>query len=122
VPSTAPRRRGRPPPPPDQLAAIADRLARLVADGHSIKSGCELAGIERRSVHRWMRKYSWFRERIEAAKTDESSVRAAIWLLEHRWPERWAPAVRMPNGRVVRAWKRPPDPFDESLDDPLDAA
>jgi hypothetical protein len=124
VPSAAPRPRGRPPPPPEQLAAVADQLCRLIADGHSIVSACEVVGIERRSVHRWMQRNDWFRQRIEGAKADERGVRAAIWLLEHRWPERWAPAVRTPDGRVVRAWTRPPDPFEDSLDldDPLDAA
>jgi transposase len=127
---------------------IAGQIVRLVRAGNFVVTACGTVGVPRSTFYAWLARgdseradpadaaYRQFRADVEQARADAEArlvlgmaqaarnddIEAAITTLETVYPEHWAPVRRTPSGRVVRAWTRPPDPFDEPGDDPLDAA
>jgi Transposase len=49
--------------------------------------------------------------RILEAAARNGSIRAAQWLLERQWPERWGPASARPKAVEVENEQEPTDPF-----------
>jgi transposase len=96
---------------------IADQLVSLLRAGSYVEVACETAGVPRRTFYDWWRRgdpggddpafagLRRFRRRVEQAKSEAESRQVAIiaqaareswqaaaWLLERRYPERWARA------------------------------
>ena len=110
---------GRPPLLTDELV---ERVGQLRRDGHSVANVAAQLSVSQRTVQRAS---ALFREQAETALDEVALVaameraaavdwRAATWLLERRWPERWAhPSTRRrtpPSGPV---WPEDDDPFRE---------
>jgi len=108
------RGRGR----PSKLAAeVIEQIERLIAAGVSGAEAAAAAGVSRTSFYRWMAvgascATGWSgRAESEAVlvvriarAAERGSWRAAAWLLERRYPERWArpadrPLAREPVGK-----------------------
>jgi transposase len=88
-------------------------LVLLLSNGLSVRSAARVAGVSRRSLTRWLA--DGLRERVAQARAARPEVRdsqvearlvvavaraaalgewrAAAWMLEHRWPERWGDAT-----------------------------
>jgi hypothetical protein len=83
---------------------VQDRVVALIRAGNTVQVAAQAAGICRRTFHLWMARdddpYRAFRAAVEQARADaEASLvaraargnwRAAAFLLEQRFPERWA--------------------------------
>jgi transposase-like protein len=80
-------------------------ICRLIRLGNPVEVASEAAGITPETFYVWMRSRRAFRLAIEQARGEAEAIlvgrvqkaaqagswRAACWLLERRWPERWAP-------------------------------
>ncbi len=121
-PDDAPDSRGR---PPLLTPAVQAKLCELLASGVIIKTAAGFVGVSKATIHRWMalgRKkgsgiYRQFRQEVLRAlaqaeirevlvinKAGPKDWRAAAWILERRWPERWGRTTR---DRAVEAQDRP---------------
>ena len=109
------RGRGR---PSKLTAEVIEQIERLIAAGVSGAEAAAAAGVPRTSFYRWMAAGGELRDRVERARAQSEAVlvvriaraaergswRAAAWLLERRYPERWArpadrPLAREPVGK-----------------------
>ena len=92
---------------------IIDELVELLETGVHVETACSIAGIRKKDFYDWMKLaldpeknniYKTFRDRVRRAmgltekKTllnvkeagDKGDWRAAAWMLERRFPKRWA--------------------------------
>lgn len=89
-----------------------DRICQLIRAGNTVEVASEASGIAPTTYYDWMQKgidgpkrFKDFREAVEKARAEAEAIlvgrvqqaattswRAATWLLERQWPERWAPA------------------------------
>lgn len=92
--------------------AIAAKLDASLREGNYVKTAVEAAGIARSTFYNWMKRgtssaaedkpYRELRARVEKARAEGESMlvghiaakaatdwRAAAWLLERQYPERW---------------------------------
>lgn len=126
--SATPRRRKRTPRgdriPIEQAHERAIALARF---GNHRDVIAAAIGWGLHDLERWLRtpRYGTFRQAFEAAESEAESRnvniiaaaardnwQAAAWLLERRWPERWARASQRDKGKTSGD-TRPGDPFAE---------
>lgn len=102
---------------PDQRK---DRIIAAVRAGASKATAAKFAGISPRTLRRWAKEQPEFREsllqadgacetnllaKIHAA-TDKNWM-AAAWILERRFPERWARPILM-SEPIIKTIDRPP--------------
>ena len=115
---------------------LAQRMLQVIRSGGYDEAACALVGVSQQVFREWMRRgnpegtapldepFRRFRAEVEKARA-ESEARsvavianaapknwqAAAWLLERRWPERWARVSQRaePEAPVTR----PADPFAE---------
>lgn len=111
VPPAPKRRRGR--GQPGTTPELEERVVRLALAGNHLETIARAVGVTPHLLSRWLRSHSRteFHERYEMAcgeaearnvaiianaaagqGTSEHNIAAAMWLLERRWPERWARA------------------------------
>lgn len=83
---------------------LQDRICQLIRVGTSIDIAAEATGISRASFFNYQNAHPRFREAVEQARAEAEAIlvgrvqkaaqagswRAACWLLERQWPERWA--------------------------------
>jgi transposase len=126
---------------------LTERLAQLLRAGVSVELATSIAGIGERTFYTWLERgdparrakrdarYREFREVIERARAEHESIlithlnraaakgswRAAAWLLERSFPERWAPAERRGPATSASIEEPTPDPFIVLEGDQLDA-
>lgn len=105
-------------------------IVTLIRAGNTVEVAADAAGINRATFFDWMdrgtrtaardRPYREFREQVERARAEAETIlvaqiqkaaragsyRAASWLLERRFPERWATNGQAPEG------EKPADPFE----------
>jgi hypothetical protein len=121
--------------PPLAPIKLTDDLTRtfatLVRAGNTVAVACNVVGIDESTYYDWMRRakrkgdandpYRAFRAALEQARGEAEAIlvgqittsarngswQAAAWLLERRWPERWA----KPDQRK-ESDKPPANPFD----------
>lgn len=88
-----------------------ERICQLIRAGTTVEVAAEASGIAASTYYGWMQRgqgkeQPWrdFREAVERARAEAEAVlvgrvsraaqsgswRAATWLLERQWPERWA--------------------------------
>lgn len=98
---------------PSKLTAEREhQICNLIRVGNTVETAAEAAGISGATYFNWMEKglqekegtYHDFREAVERARAESEAMlvgrvttaaakgswRAACWLLERQWPERWA--------------------------------
>ena len=118
---------------------VTDRLLVLLRNGDHVDIACEAAGIPRRTFYDWWRRgdldlddpscadLRLFRARVEEAKSVAESRQvmvisqaakthwqAAAWLLERRYPDRWARvSQRGDTAATPEPVAAPDDPFTE---------
>ncbi len=115
---------------------VRERIVRLIAAGNPAVVAAEAAGVAERTFYAWLergqqtgkaaRPYREFRAAVQAARAEGEAILvtriakaatngswgAAAWLLERRWPERWAKIVdRSPSGKQDSAPAQQEDPF-----------
>lgn len=120
-------------PQPSKLTAeMQDRIVRVIRAGGSYELAASVAGVSERTFYVWLERgkrtgrrdapYRVLREAVERARAEHETIlvaqlnraaakgswRAAAWLLERRFPERWAPRA----GRALAS--------DDPNEDPLD--
>lgn len=111
---------------------LADQVVTMLRSGTLPRVACEAVGIDIRTLQRWLERgrsgrerdkaYREFTERVGRARAEAEARavaqiaraasedwRAAAWLLERQWPERWG---KVPLAELV------PEPA--SLSDELD--
>ena len=81
----------------------------MLRSGMALEVAAQTAGVSSRSVRRWRARGELDVDRELAAgemqlaavvsRSTARSWRAAAWLLERRFPERWATPQRRPDGR-----------------------
>jgi transposase len=92
---------------------IQERICQLIRAGNTVEIASEASGITPTTFYNWMQKgadgrqpYADFSKAIEQVRAEAEAIlvgriqraaqsgswRAATWLLERQWPERWAPA------------------------------
>jgi hypothetical protein len=108
---------------PRLTAQVAEQLLAALRAGAYVAQACEAAGISRRTFYEWWRagaaddgepELVALRESVEAAKAQgevrqvayiataaQSNWQAAAWLLERRYPERWARASQRDRDAIV---------------------
>jgi hypothetical protein len=83
---------------------IVERICQLIRAGNSPDLAAEATGIGRATFFRWQANKRPFRLAVEQARAEAEAIlvgrvqkaaqagswRAACWLLERQWPERWA--------------------------------
>jgi Bacteriophage Sf6, terminase small subunit-like len=83
---------------------LQERICQLIRVGTTIDIAAEATGISRASFFNYQRQHPRFREAVEQARAEAEAIlvgrvhkaaqagswRAACWLLERQWPERWA--------------------------------
>jgi hypothetical protein len=113
---------------------VRERIARVIRSGGTIEAAAAVVGVSERSIYVWLERgtrpgrreerYRALREAVERARAEHEAIlvaqlgraaakgswRAAAWLLERAYPERWA----LPHDR-------PAPEHDDPADDPLDA-
>lgn len=106
-------------------AETRETIALLIRAGNTVDIAAEAVGISKRTFHNWMNRgeiappgdaLRLFFDAVEAARDQaeasqvatvaqaarNGSWRASAWLLERRWPERWAKATD--RARITAAW------------------
>jgi transposase len=92
---------------------VQERTCQLIRAGNTVEVASEASGITPTTFYNWMQRgidegepYGPFREAVEQARAEAEAIlvgrihraaqagswRAATWLLERQWPERWGPA------------------------------
>lgn len=117
---------------------VVMRLLQALRAGSHVESAAQLAGIAARTFHRWMERgdptrkdardarYRRFREQVEQARAEaetrnvaivaqaaQTDWKAAAWLLERTYPERWARASQRGLIDGPESAMAPGDPFAE---------
>jgi len=84
---------------------LEDRVAQLVRTGSSLGVAAHAVGVHEQTLYHWLRTRASFKVAVERARADAEAAlvgrvqhaakagswRAATWLLEREFPERWAP-------------------------------
>lgn len=121
-------------PTPSKLTDdVREQIARVVRAGGTVELAASVASVSERTLARWMERgqysgrrdapYRALRDAVERAHAEHEGIlvaqlsraaskgswRAAAWLLERRFPERWA-----------RTGERPDVSDVDDRDDPLD--
>jgi transposase len=116
---------------------LGERLVAALRAGNVIHVACEAVGIDRRTYSRWMERgrsgrardnaYRELRAQVESARAEAEARavtqiaraaaedwRAAAWLLERGFPDRWGrPAERVQVIEVPAEPEPEHDPFEE---------
>jgi hypothetical protein len=108
---------------------LQDRICQLIAAGNTIEVSAQAAGIAERTFHDWMARdrapFLAFQEAVDKAHAESEAIlvsrvaaaarngswQASSWLLERRFPERWAKAKRVNDDEAPAAADA--DPFGE---------
>lgn len=115
---------------------LQDQIATMIRAGTSVTVACEAAGISRETFYQWLKRgesraakdaaHREFRERISSARAEAEARavtiiataaredwRAAAWLLERSFPERWGSSAERERLNEKPKADAPPDPFAE---------
>src|SRR3954452_14643657 len=115
---------------------VSEKITLVVRHGGSVEAGAAAAGVTQRTVRSWMARgqrsgareapYRAFRDAVERAQAEQEadlvasvnrgarrSWRAAAWLLERRYPERWGPPSTRPRPEPQPAAPDALDALDE---------
>ena len=120
-------RRRRPGRPPKLTADVVGKILMAVRAGNYPEVAARLAGICPATYYRWnrdpRRPYAAFRAALDMAdaeceamvignlaKLSRTSKRAAAFLLERRWPEKWAGSHPVPAEAQAETPTAPPPP------------
>ena len=91
--------------PPSKLTPdLQERICQLIRAGNTTDIAASAVGIHVDTYYRWVANRRGFRQAIEQARAEAEAIlvgrvqkaaqagswRAACWLLERQWPERWA--------------------------------
>ena len=79
---------------------VAMVICTYLRKGCTIEASCQAANINKRTYYRWMEEIPEFREFVNATESDVEATlletitsfgdwRAAAWILERRYPQRW---------------------------------
>ncbi len=90
---------------------VQDRICQLIRAGNTVEIASEASGITPKTYYAWMQRgldgrapYGPFRRAVEQSRAEAEAMlvgrvqraaqsgswRAATWLLERQWPDRWA--------------------------------
>jgi hypothetical protein len=95
-------------PPSKFTPDAAHRVCRLIRVGTPVEVAAESIGVSRSTVYNWAAREARFAAALEVARAQadadltvvlmravrRGSWRAAAWMLQWQWPERWAPRRR----------------------------
>ena len=82
-----------------------EKICQLIRVGNRPEIAADASGINRSTFYRWQQTRPRFRDAVAIARSEAEAIlvgrvqqaatkgswRAACWLLERQWPERWAP-------------------------------
>jgi transposase len=105
------------------------QICTLLRAGTTVDLAAEATGISRRTFYDWLERDPDFRQSVDEAKAQAEATlvarvakasaagswQAAAWLLERRWPQRWAKGPRPESNELAN------DPFaflDDLTDEP----
>jgi hypothetical protein len=84
---------------------VQERICQLIRAGNTVDVAARAVGLNAALLYKWMQRRPRFKAAIETARGEAEAIlvgrvqkaasagswRAACWLLERQWPERWAP-------------------------------
>lgn len=125
------------PQPAKLTREVQERIVQVIRAGGSHELAAAVAGVSERSLYAWLERgtrrgrrdatYRALRNAVERARAEHEGIlvaqlsraaskgswRAAAWLLERRFPERWARAADRADVRDVDDRDDPLDVLDE---------
>lgn len=85
-------------------AVLTERICMLIRAGNTIEVAAAAVGLSPNTVWQWLQRRKDFKAAVDTARGEAETIlvmqvqraagqgswRAACWLLERQWPERWA--------------------------------